>query len=360
MGERVLEDIAAKIDIQTRLAQHARGIDRADEALLRTAYHADGTVDYGAVTDPASFASGIKAMHTGAPLSLHRPSNVFIKVAGDQAVSESYVMAWVTLPTDGDPQPHLVGGRYLDRHTLKQGEWRMQHRHYVLEWIKQFPKAMAPTDVPAFNFENAVPQGGHGAADAGNALMLALAAQKSTNQGSVDMTDANAALDKVLSHQAIVELGCKYCRGVDRGDPDTIMEAFHDDGVMISGAFNGPAPEFSVEIGKILDQVSPRVMHSVTNHWIEIDGDSAVGESYVVAYQRVEGDEPQDVLTGGRYIDRYERRQGVWKISHRSFVLDWSTSDAGKDLLSLGMFEDMDKGQRGKTDPVFALWDSLA
>ena len=45
MGERVLEDIAAKIDIQTRLAQHARGIDRADEALLRTAYHADGTVD---------------------------------------------------------------------------------------------------------------------------------------------------------------------------------------------------------------------------------------------------------------------------------------------------------------------------
>jgi hypothetical protein len=110
----------------------------------------------------------------------------------------------------------------------------------------------------------------------------------------------------------------------------------------------------------LLDEISPRVAHTVTNHWIDIQGDNAVGESYVIAYQNTVGDEPQDVMTGGRYIDRYERRDGVWKISHRTFVLDWTTSMASKDLMGLGMFEDMVKGERGTGDPVFALWDSLA
>ena len=107
--------------IQNRLAQHARGIDRADEALLREAYHDDGTVDYGSLQGSAAeFAAAIAAMHDGAPMSSHRTSNMWIAVEGHSAISESYVMAWVTLPTDGDPQPHLVGGRYLDRHSYKQ------------------------------------------------------------------------------------------------------------------------------------------------------------------------------------------------------------------------------------------------
>ena len=43
-------------------------------------------------------------------MSSHRTSNMWIAIDGHSAISESYVMAWVTLPTDGDPQPHLVGG----------------------------------------------------------------------------------------------------------------------------------------------------------------------------------------------------------------------------------------------------------
>ena len=50
---------------------------------------------------------------------------------------------------------------------------------------------------------------------------------------------------------------------------------------------------------------------------------------------------------------------GEWKISHRTFVMDWSTSSPAKDLMGLGMFEDMVKGERGLGDPVFTLWDSL-
>ena len=67
--------------IQNRLAQHARGIDRDDEALLREAYHDEGTVDYGSLQGSAAeFAAVITAMHDGAPLSSHRISNLWIRV----------------------------------------------------------------------------------------------------------------------------------------------------------------------------------------------------------------------------------------------------------------------------------------
>jgi len=352
-------EVWSRTEIQKRLAQHARGIDRADEALLREAYHADGTVDYGSLQGTAKeFASAIAAMHDGAPMSSHRTSNMWVRVGGELAVSESYVMAWVTLPTDGEPQPHLVGGRYLDRHSYQNNEWRMQHRHYVLDWIRQFPPASTPTEATPFDLASAVPSGAHYPDDAGNALLLAYASQKREKTEDTTMNEAEA-IDKVMSHQAIVELGCRYVRGVDRGDPETLLSAFHEDAAIVSGVFNGPVTTFSTEIGQILEQVSPRVAHTVTNHWIDIEGDAAVGESYVIAYQQTVGEAPQDVMTGGRYIDRYERRDGQWKISHRTFVMDWTTSSPTKDLMGLGMFEDMVKGERGLGDPVFALWDSI-
>ena len=344
--------------IQNRLAQHARGIDRADEALLREAYHDDGTVDYGSLQGwAAEFAAAIAAMHDGAPMSSHRTSNMWIAVEGHSAISESYVMAWVTLPTDGDPQPHLVGGRYLDRHIYKLGDWRMQHRQYVLDWTTQFSSPQPAATRPAFAPQTFGPQGAHFPRDAGSALMAAHASSNKSMKESVPM-DETQALEEVVAQQAISELGCRYARGVDRGDPEIIRSAFHDDAAIVSGAFNGPAVEFATAIGQLLDETSTRVAHTVTNHWIDIDGDNAVGESYVVAFQGTKGDSPQNVMTGGRYIDRYERRNGEWKISHRTFVMDWTNSADSKDLMGLGMFEDMVKGERGKGDPVYAFWQA--
>lgn len=346
--------------IQNRLAQHARGIDRADEALLCEAYHDDGTVDYGSLQGSAAeFAAAIAAMHDGAPMSSHRTSNMWIAVEGHSAISESYVMAWVTLPTDGDPQPHLVGGRYLDRHSYKLGGWRMQHRQYVLDWITQFPSPQPAATRPAFAPQTFGPQGAHFPWDAGSALIAAHASSNKSMKESVPM-DETQAVEEVVAKQAISELGCRYARGVDRGDPEIIRSAFHDDAAIVSGAFNGPAVKFATAIGGLLDETSTRVAHTVTNHWIDIDGDSAVGESYVVAFQGTKGDSPQDVMTGGRYIDRYERRNGEWKISHRTFVMDWTTSADSKDLMGLGMFEDMVKGERGKGDPVYAFWQAAS
>ncbi|EED34281.1 conserved hypothetical protein [Luminiphilus syltensis NOR5-1B] len=353
----MLDSLIAKQHIEKRLAQHARGIDRADELLLKEAYHDDGTVDYGVFAGSAAeFAGFLTPVQASAPISLHRPSNTWCKVSGDRAVTESYVIAYVVMPTTGDAQPHLVGGRYLDQHSHKNGEWRMQHRQYILDWCIQYPPAGQQDTPPAFALVGAPPRGGHHTADAGNTLLMAYAATKKPQQESNAMA-TDTAIDHALSHQAITELNYRYCRGADRGDVETLLSAFHDDAVVMSGVFNGCAREFA-------DTVLPAISgmctaHTVTNHWIEIDGDAAVGESYVMAFQGIPGDSPEDRLIGGRYIDRYERRDGEWKIAERSFVMDWAMSEDSKDLLNAGMFEAMNKGCRGDQDPVYALWNSL-
>jgi len=162
----------------------------------------------------------------------------------------------VTLPTDGEPQPHLVGGRYLDQHQYESGEWRMQHRHYVLDWIRQFDGVVGAASQDTFSLTAGCPRGAHYLQDSGNALLIAHASNNSNKTEALDM-NASQALDDVISHQAIIELGCRCARGVDRGDPEMIMTAFHDDAEIVSGAFNGSAVAFSTEIGKLLDEISP-------------------------------------------------------------------------------------------------------
>ena len=82
------------------------------------------------------------------------------------------------------------------------------------------------------------------------------------------------------------------------------------------------------------------------NMLIEVNGDVAHGETYFVAYHRFDetngedleaalrsqGQNPQDLawpeggselLLGGRYLDRFERRSKVWKIAYRKMINDW-------------------------------------
>jgi hypothetical protein len=43
------------------------------------------------------------------------------------------------------------------------------------------------------------------------------------------------------------------------------------------------------------------------------------------------GDGFEDLVIAGRYIDRYEKRSGEWKIAYRSERNDWSRTSATND-----------------------------
>jgi hypothetical protein len=68
--------------------------------------------------------------------------------------------------------------------------------------------------------------------------------------------------------------------------------------------------------------------HTLGNVLIELNGEFAGVESQFIACIRCRHNDGEvDWLMGGRYVDRFERRDGVWRIADRTVVYDWSRVD---------------------------------
>jgi hypothetical protein len=347
--------MASRQAIANSLSVHSRGVDRADANLLGSAYHADATVDYGFIAGPASqFVSILSGAQKGQPVTLHRTSNMWIKVEGDRARSESYIIAYLEHNTDSGAIQRLIGGRYLDSHECRNGAWRFTHRTYVMDWNSNRPST-ANWREPAVSMANDVPRGGQGGADVGRAYLASFTAGfKSTGVSAMSSQITDAQIDAVLSKQALHELGMAYARGVDRADEKLLASIFHEDATVMSGVINGSGAEFARGICAFVTANLTRLFHSVANEWFDVRGEQAIGESYVIASMTAGGN---DTLTGGRYIDAYERRNGVWKFKTRNFVIDWSSTNPST-FESGGMYEALKtRGCYGSKDPVYAFWN---
>lgn len=346
------EDLIAQTEIRNALARHGRGVDRADANLLASAYHDDASVDYGFFAGPAATLVTIlaEAQRNALP-TLHRTANIEIRVKGDRALSESYVIAYAEEPE----VQRMIFGRYLDRLDRRDGIWRIAHRAYVLDSNTNRPNSAVRAD-PPISHEHFVPEGGKGAADPGRALLALHHAAARSQQKATPMPADAAALDAALSRDAIRRLVTGYCRGVDRADEALLASLFWEDSSVISGLSNGSGADFAREITAYVTAHLESCFHSVANEWIEVMGDHAVGEHYVLAHSRADG---ADTLTGGRYMDRYERRGGIWKIASRSLVSDWNATHPTT-FESGGFYEMLaTRGCFGPTDPVYAHWQGL-
>lgn len=357
--QKSLRELADKQAIANVLAIHSRGIDRCDYALMRSAYHDDGQAVYGDFRANADdFCKIITESTRGQPVSLHRTSNIWIAVDGNRARSESYVIAYLETLEESGAQQRIVGGRYLDLHEKRHGEWRMTKRNYVLEWNINQPStslAFPPAD------KNFLPCGGQGAQDPGRALLAIWRARfengSNTGDHKVDLQDAE--IDAVLSKQALHELLMTSCRAVDRGDEDLLRTVYHADAAVVTGVFNGNAMEFCPFIINAIRTGMKSTFHSIANEWFDISGDNAVGESYVIAFStRTDGGKDQESIVGGRYLDRYERRNGTWKIAERSFVMDWNINQPSTAIKGEGMYAALTlTGGYKPNDPIYSFWN---
>lgn len=119
--------------------------------------------------------------------------------------------------------------------------------------------------------------------------------------------------------QACKDAALRYCRGVDRLDPQVMKSAYWPDAVDEHGTFVGNAHEF-VDHCMTSHLRWRSTMHCVMNHLVEIDDpQTARGEIYNVTYL-FRADEPIVDTWWGRYLDQYECRNGDWKIIHRVCV----------------------------------------
>lgn len=167
--------------------------------------------------------------------------------------------------------------------------------------------------------------------------------------------DMTAQLQSLLDKQAITELVHAYCNAADRRDYDKMRALYHDDATDNHGGFfQGLAQDFINQLPAI--QASMMILHhNVTTVNVKIDGNRGEGEIYVLAFHKVQAEpEPFDLLIGGRYLDHYEKRDGVWKFAHRAVLADWvnvhnpSIVDLESPLVQGSLI-----GQRDTSDPSY-------
>ncbi len=137
------------------------------------------------------------------------------------------------------------------------------------------------------------------------------------------MTDAR--IEALLDKQAITDVINLYLRGADRADADLIAAAYHPDAIEDhGGVYHGPASDYVALMAKMLPRAGV-MNHLATNIVIELDGDAAHAEHYILAFARMKKDGEQfDTLTLARAIDRFERRDGEWRIAHRRLAWEWN------------------------------------
>ena len=137
-----------------------------------------------------------------------------------------------------------------------------------------------------------------------------------------ELSEQKKALRYLADRQAIMDCAVRFARGVNRRDPELLKSAFHPDAVDDHGLFVGNRDDFVSWIDTVYDRIAV-TQHFVTNQTVDIEGDTAHAETYWIVANVLKGS-VSVVLRGGRYIDRLERRGGVWAIVERVCLIEWN------------------------------------
>ncbi|WCT75172.1 nuclear transport factor 2 family protein [Sphingomonas naphthae] len=138
------------------------------------------------------------------------------------------------------------------------------------------------------------------------------------------MDEALAArMQALLDRQDILDCLTRMSRATDRADRDLFLSAFHADAIIAAGPFVGSPVELFDWASALQEQAHSATFHNILNHHCEIEGDTAHGETYYL-YAAANRDQT-NILAGGRYLDRFEKRDGQWKLLVRNNLIEWSS-----------------------------------
>lgn len=166
--------------------------------------------------------------------------------------------------------------------------------------------------------------------------------------------DMATAVRLLTDRQEIADRLLAYTRGLDRFDRELLLSAYHPDAIDDHGVFVGSPSEYADWILAWQDEHQFSNSHTLTNIQIELDGDSAHVESYILSAAMTKPDNALTLL-GGRYIDRFERRDGRWAIVARKCIVDWY-GDPGPSPIppeALASLNDAGQPARDRSDPVY-------
>ena len=156
------------------------------------------------------------------------------------------------------------------------------------------------------------------------------------------MSVAAPIADQLVARAQIHDAMMRYLRGCDRKDWDLIRSAYHPDAHHYHGDVDGSVEELIEWIksptggkhhlmkvnGNEVERI-PQVMHFIGNMAYEFVGDDvAIVESYALTLQveQFEDGHQEFIEIGLRYVDRFERRNGEWKIADRIVPVLYATT----------------------------------
>ncbi len=370
-GRRVDPDVlVAKHACREALQRYARGVDRCDPELVRSAYHPGAFDDHGGYQGGVDgFIAWLKPTVLDAyDCTMHKLGNCLIEVAEDgrNAFAETYAIAHhIARParSAGGPETEaatdlVMGVRYLDRLEDRGSGWKIAHRRMSFEWER----------VVAIGSQRAYPGFQRGGRDGSDPVLVAV---PRTALGS-DVAVHEALEQAVLDRAEIERQLLRYCRGVDRRDLELVRSTYHPDAWDDHGTYKGDVEGFLAFVASEVHARFRTTMHKLGQSLIEIEGDVARAESYAICHHVLAasasepasgapvaaeaapvgagGSRPHDptgdaralqdrsgpgpasrdvadLVMGIRYVDRFERRAGEWRIARRELRWEWVRTD---------------------------------
>jgi ketosteroid isomerase-like protein len=155
-----------------------------------------------------------------------------------------------------------------------------------------------------------------------------------------------------VDRDEIRDLLARYCRAADRCDAELLAALYHPDATEDHSGAVATAEEFRAAVMPRLRDSWDRTQHVLGGSLIEVDGDVARSETYFVAYHLRRPDDLGRVEMwelGARYVDRFERRDGRWRIAHRVLVRDWEDVREIREVRSRTFTEQ----RRDRSDPCY-------
>ena len=166
-----------------------------------------------------------------------------------------------------------------------------------------------------------------------------------------DAKDTKVTVEELVDRAEILDCLTRYSRGMDRQDRELVRSVYHPDAVDNHGGLAFTVEDFiDWAFGYHADQAMHQ--HAISNVSYDIDGDTAHTECYYLFTVRYPDDDRPLEQVGGRYIDRFEKRDGRWAVAARVCTTEWRTKEPSK--MSMAAAAIIGAGAtRDRTDPSY-------
>lgn len=339
-----LQTLADIREITALLSTRAHASDDHDPERMIDCHTEDGTDDHGhGVVTAREFISDMAATRYVDPDNgpqKHALGNVLVEfLSDDEAIVESYHLAYHRQGMTGVQTDDVIGGRYIDVFKKVDDRWKIHNRTVVYDW----GRGIEATD-PPYQHRPATGRESFG---------------QNAHREGLDMDEQ--LLAELADKQAITEVLYTRARASDRRDHELALSCYHEGATETHEGYRTTARDFVLNKslyapGK--EAPSHSLMHMITNVLIDFKAaDEAFVESYHLCLMSgaVDGEE-RDTMIGGRYLDTFKNIDGRWAIQHREVVFDWSRNEPG-----VRRFWDaypnpaaISFGTLGEDDPIYA------